>query len=785
MKSFDRSFVVLPLIAVLAVAVAPPANAGADDWAGLVLVRPARIVDEPGTGAPALPAGQDGDGFPDTDETVDLSVILSNKSGQSLTDVSVRLWTVDSKVDCISNPVVAFGSVAAGASVASPASFRFRVAPTADRAGTSPAASCAAGTCSNGAGRCAVAGDCSRTILESYAARFFATVTASQLPAGGETDAFEIELDLNSSVAASTTATVVEGFETGLGNMFMMNLDASLESNALSNGKRCQYNDPDFPNSNSYGDSECYLGFPAGQDPVNDWHVHATTHPDGGRAFLGSRSLHYGIHGDPGFDTYALSQMDAIRTKTPIHLSARVCRDDPAIDMRSCNAAADCVAVGGGPCVAARPELSFAQQISLENDRYTANGPRTTDRAVVQVRNQTGTIWKKVFPYENVYDRMTTEQFRNCSFDPDDDGNNEDSYFQPGDPARRIGPSSTCNPEFAFSYMGDTDAPFAGANLGYASDGPGLPGSLGIGTWVTSRFDLSAFRGRSITIRWLISSTKVWDSATWQDLFQYNPSPFDDGWYVDDVRVTQTLGISTPTVSLDSVDRSSLPACSEACSSVMADLVATPSTTPAPGNPVSFSAAASTADVCPGGQLLYEYWVDGDANGSLGDAQDWAYVTESFSTAAGAVPTETTTYGVRVRCSSRPSCVDDATEQVVVLCPPATTYAANTWWASLHFANKSNVHLHEAGQVGDAVRGLLSTLRSTGAFGGETCHRNDVPIDFFYDVDRPPAGDGYYYIVRGTEPWCAESATYSTYHPREDPAAPGKRDLEITICPAP
>ena len=39
-------------------------------------------------------------------------------------------------------------------------------------------------------------------------------------------------------------------------------------------------------------------------------------------------------------------------------------------------------------------------------------------------------------------------------FDPADDGSDEDDYFDPTDPNRRLGPSSTCAPEFAFTRHG-------------------------------------------------------------------------------------------------------------------------------------------------------------------------------------------------------------------------------------------------------------------------------------------------------------------------------------------
>ncbi len=50
----------------------------------------------------------------------------------------------------------------------------------------------------------------------------------------------------------------------------------------------------------------------------------------------------------------------------------------------------------------------------------------------------------------------------------------------------------------------------------------------------------------------------------------------------------------------------------------------------------------------------------------------------------------------------------------------------------------------------DAVRGLLSTLRSSGSFSGGTCLANNL-FDTPYDDTgaSPPAGDGYWYLVRG------------------------------------
>jgi hypothetical protein len=446
--------------------------------------------------------------------------------------------------------------------------FRFHVHPDVERSG--PGVVCEnpgpAGACSNFVavpGGCAADADCSRTVADEYVARVAVTISSDQVPVSPRpAQTIALEVDLNSSNPASPTATFVEGFEAGLVNFLFQTLDADKASNALSDGYRCQYNDPDYVHSWSYGDSECYLGFTFGQDPVNDWHVHDATAPDGGRAFAGSRALHYGKHtaGHPGLDTYGLRQLDAIRTKSSVSLAARTCRDDPSPTKRACATVADCEVAGGGPCVAANPELSFKHQVSLVDDRILGPDNETTDRAIVQVQVSGSATWQKVTPFENTYDVVGTNNYANCLFDPIDDGNDEDSYFDPSDPLRRFGPSSTCFPEFVFSYLGDTERAYDPARIGKASDGPGLEGSLGPGTWVESKFDLSAYRGRSVRLRFLLTSFQIGPVlTTWASTGLGPGSPLDDGWYVDDLRVTRSLGVASSTVSLDTADNSALP----------------------------------------------------------------------------------------------------------------------------------------------------------------------------------------------------------------------------------
>src|SRR6185295_7809394 len=130
--------------------------------------------------------------------------------------------------------------------------------------------------------------------------------------------------------------------------------------------------------------------------------------------------------------------------------------------VKACNSAADCTNPASS-CVSASPLLTFKHQISLPDSRRI-NDPvgQGSDRGVLHAQIAGATVWQKLTPYQNIYDQQGTDFFSNCMFDPTDDGNNEDSYFDPTDPARRLGPSSTCYPEFAFAYSGDTNLiPFA------------------------------------------------------------------------------------------------------------------------------------------------------------------------------------------------------------------------------------------------------------------------------------------------------------------------------------
>ncbi len=569
----------------------------------------------------------DRDGSADTGETVELYVTIANNTRSEMGNVVAHLRTTDPKIECVPVPNAPLGTIVAGGAATTVTPFRFRVSPSADRGGTSPAVQCIAGSCTNGAGACSAPSQCARSATQPYSAAFFVTLSADGLTEVRTQGPLVLDLDADIQSKIGTSSTYVEGFETGLGTWILDALDSNRATNTLSDGYRCAQNDPDAVGSNSYGWSECYLGFAAGQPVDNDWHRHTTAAVDGGRAYLGNASLHYGIHtpGNPGLDTMRLSQLDAIRSSV-IRLAMRVCRDDPAPDPATCRIDVDCAATGGGPCVPASPVLSFKHQVEMPYERY----PITNyDRAVVYVRVEGSASWPwtKLYPSSNIYDGTGDAESPECRFDPIDDGSDEDDLFPwsgtiPSEDFSTnppFGESSTCSPEPAFARLGTTADAFSPDAIGHASDGPGLMGEIGPGTWIESRFDLSRFRGRPIRIRFLVSTTKVEDTPDWEARFHANPWVQDDGWYVDDIRISQTVGSTATTIALDAASPPANPACdSDGDGNPDASDVCPFASDPVPAD-ADGDGIADACDTCP---ALAEPWQDdGDGDG-LGDACD-------------------------------------------------------------------------------------------------------------------------------------------------------------------
>jgi hypothetical protein len=464
----------------------------------------------------------DGDGFADTKETVTLRLRVQNTTNAPLTDVVAHLTATAPVRVCIVEPLLAIGDLAVGETRWTTDGFVFTVADL-NRAtmGLNP--------------------------YQDLSAGFEVTVTAGPVSPKAYPWRLGLELDLDVSGGDGPT-TFFESFESPtqpLGAFVVHNMDAGVPSSPSQAlvyfpGFRCQYNNPFWPNSNTYGTpnaADCYPTATVAQSNAVFWGISGPeTSPLGGRGFTGSHSLYFGIDkGPPKNWTTPLAVLEAVRSVAPIPLG------------------------WSGPS----PTLSIKHQVSLIDGRVVDSGSQSVDRGVVMVQvanaaGQPAEHWIKLDPYQNVYDEQAYDHYTNCTFDPVDDGNTEDDFFDPTDPERRLGPSSTCFPEYSFAYIGETShAPHA-SQVGHA-DGPGLVGQSGLGTWIESRFDLSRFRGQSVRLRFLATALKLWDSMEdWEQAFGFNPRPMDDGWWIDDVTVTGVL--STPaTVVADGKDNSNLP----------------------------------------------------------------------------------------------------------------------------------------------------------------------------------------------------------------------------------
>ncbi|HEX6852516.1 MAG TPA: hypothetical protein VF139_14050 [Candidatus Polarisedimenticolaceae bacterium] len=696
----------------------------------------------------------DGDGFADTNETVTVFVTLRNRTGIALDNVSATLNTSSSRIECISVSTTTFGSLANNQAAENPIGFTFKV------------------------------GNVSRTaVTDDFNARFSLAVRALQLDGSSRPLEFSLPLDLNAS-GGGTLATFQEQFDgAGLVGWTAGKFNVAQGSLAASNGYRCQYNDPNALNSNAPGRADCKIGYGNPLADLVDWHQHTPSTAGNQRSFTGNNSAHWGTHSGatPALDGTRFSQLTSLEQDGTVALAAN-----------------------------ATSILSFAHQISLLDWRGS-NTPflEAADRAVVHVRLANGGTgfgnWIKVYPYENQYEHQGTDNFANCTFDPIDDGNNEDSYFDPTDPNRRLGPSSTCFPEFIFSWQGDTDhrnqtnlRKVGGAADSLDANGEplGLAGS-GLnprGVWIKPKFNLGEFRAREIKLRFVTTSIGVSTIVTTPTFFNNEPNHVeDDGWYIDDVQITNSLVTGNPpvpapaTLTVDNNANSGLPGCA-ACTAITPSLVATPTTTAAPGQPVQLDASASTADSCPNGTLQFQYWIDANGNSIVGDAgdtllRDWTD-DSGYLDAPMSGPVR---YALKVRCSSTPNC-DSASNTAVtpvnVNCPSSGTLSGR-FNGAIGFSNKTTVSWTTS-QGFDAIQGDLNTLRSSGGnFNGavNTCLQNNGTGTSLNDAATPAAGAGFYYLLRPTSGGAggcnAGSPSYGTGNAKE---AAG-RDTEIAADP--
>jgi hypothetical protein len=259
----------------------------------------------------------------------------------------------------------------------------------------------------------------------------------------------------------------------------------------------------------------------------------------------------------------------------------------------------------------------------------------------------------------------------------------------------------------------------------------------------------------------------------------------DDGWYVDDIRITNML--SSPVTLSDDTFTNPANACptlvEDHCDFVDADLTCLPDevdndqdgtvdetcedncATLAPGHAFTMSAAESFAGQCVDGSLNYRFWLDTDADGTISDEPassilyDWSDKTLYVDNPVGAQD-----YCVEVRCATDPLCVDHT-------CINAGHRTANPdardFITGLGFLDDQKSDFawdaFPDSDTYDTVKGDLDALiGADGDFSASspTCLEADGTDTQSSDGANPPdvSGQGFYYIVRGS----TECATYDS-----------------------
>jgi hypothetical protein len=392
-----------------------------------------------------------------------------------------------------------------------------------------------------------------------------------------------------------------------------------------------------------------------------DWHIHCpagsatctanrTGHktPSGGNhAFDGQNSVHWGHHfstSNINGDTTKFRQMPAFMLN-PINLQPNL---EPG-----------------------QLELSFYHIANMMDNNYLNTKPgHAVDYADVHISvdvNGDPTVdawgfWERLVPFQNDYDHIPYiwSTFGNsptyCNFTPTDAGG--------GGFAPRGVRELTCYPNGVWSHCGNQ----IDASTWYDCTGPGVAGALGNGLWVQSKFNLAAYAGQRVRIRWIAQS---WEfdccSSSYNELAGWS-SVHDDGWWVDRIEVTGAIQQQHSAVpDTEAPHQSACP--TKACNNTVGDngFTMAISVQDTDGNNVVVAgegvivSAADTVNVggCIGGGPQFRFFRNGVV------VQDW-----SSSPVYRDNPTADATYRAQARCSNDPTCTSSLTSsaaQVSVL----------------------------------------------------------------------------------------------------------------------
>lgn len=494
------------------------------------------------------------------------------------------------------------------------------------------------------------------------------------------------------------------------------------------------------PSSYAYDFPTCHV-----VPTENDWHLHspfegcdtddsydlgdpefASSCAPAPKAHSGFRSLHLGRHlnaTDTTFDTYRFRQTSAF-VLDPVHL---------------------------GPS----STLEFWQIIQTCDDLCISLPAReTTGGGQVQISLRDPNLgiyqpWERLTPTDNGYDATAQDADIICEFDPGDDllppsnetmcNGSSPLWSNIGD---MYGTDRTCSTDTdrndpTWLDCGRTDRQDIDPNCSWVAD-PDCPswlenGSVGAGVWARSRFDLSAFSGRTARLRWAFQSGGGWGFGESRSFLEPEPgfSPYveydkDDGWYIDDIRITDVLEPEGACVDGDG------------------DGFGSPGASICPGGPAPDCACMDPATY-PGAPQVCD-GVNNDCSDPM-----WPALT-------GTNEADNDGDGVS-ECSG--DC-DDTDAQVIAIPSDVQQMRIGEGNSTSELQWADQASTAGTGTVYDVYFGRLSDLRTSGgSFSAGECVADNVPLaDFSFTGPDPDPGDGYYFIVRGQNACPGGTGTY-------------------------
>jgi hypothetical protein len=501
-----------------------------------------------------------------------------------------------------------------------------------------------------------------------------------------------------------------------------------------------------------------------------DWHIHCpsggcaasgpqVTPTGGALAHSGTNSLHWGVHLSATSrtgDTTRFRQIAAFMTN-PINLAVFPDTGDLQLSFFHI---ADMVTISdlnrfGRRAASHGPPTGAARSLSDEEAFDFGDVQIQIDGDPAPAIDAWG-FWDKLVPYENVYDHVPQVWSRfgtaltYCNLTPSDTG--------AGAPAPRGVHETMCWPQGVWASCGwayDTST-----TLG--CPGPGSPGTQGNGNWVQTKFDLAAYQGQRVRIRWIGQAWEFNNSAssyqelggTWADL------DTDDGWWLDDILVTGAIQTQiTPNPDV----KAPLPGtCPAACNPAVGDGGTTPVLALHDddgdgiierGEKITLDAGASTLPGgCSNGVAQFRFERDNLV------VQDWS--TNNLFIDA---PLKDAVYKVKVRCSANVACVSatgatsqalvytgDGNDIVLTMTQPSPTGASINWTARPQLTSVDGY---------DVFRGFTNAYNGDPNLATLTCFATNVPQAAVgtplsvSDASIPPGpGIGVWYYLVGHSP---------------------------------